>query len=82
MEQENQTLALQPDVPVKLPTMALRGLVIFPGMTLQFDVGRKKSILALANAMEENQLVFLVTQKDLEEGDPTEKDLYKMGVIL
>lgn len=81
MEQENQTLALQPDVPVKLPAMALRGLVIFPGMTLQFDVGRKKSILALANAMDENQLVFLVTQKELEEGDPTEKDLYKMGVI-
>ena len=49
----------------KLPVLALRGLVIFPGMMLQFDVGRKKSVAALTKAMEENQRILLVAQKDL-----------------
>lgn len=81
MDNENHTLTPQPDTPMKLPALALRGLVIFPGMTLQFDVGRKKSVLALASAMEDDQLVFLVTQKDLEEGDPKAGNLYQMGVV-
>ncbi|MDD3228482.1 MAG: endopeptidase La [Oscillospiraceae bacterium] len=64
-----------------LPALILRGLVIFPGMMLQFDVGRKKSILALSKAMEENQMVFLVTQKDLSLDDPGPDDLYTVGVV-
>lgn len=64
-----------------LPTLILRGLVIFPGMMLQFDVGRKKSVLALGKSMEENQLIFLVAQRDLTEEDPSAEDLYTMGVV-
>ncbi|MCH3972037.1 MAG: endopeptidase La [Oscillospiraceae bacterium] len=64
-----------------LPTLVLRGLVIFPGMMLQFDVGRKKSVLALGKSMEEGQLIFLVTQKDLSVDDPGKDDLYSIGVI-
>lgn len=65
----------------QIPALALRGLVIFPEMMLQFDVGRKKSVAALQAAMEQNQLIFLVAQKDLSEDDPGPEDLYEMGVV-
>ncbi|HEX3038444.1 MAG TPA: endopeptidase La [Oscillospiraceae bacterium] len=64
-----------------LPVLALRGLVIFPEMMLQFDVGRKKSVSALDAAMEKDQLIFLVAQKDLSDNEPSEDQLYKMGVV-
>ena len=66
---------------VTMPALALRGLVIFPGMLLQFDVGRRKSILALEKAMEEDQLIFLVAQKNLSDNDPSGKEIYTMGVV-
>ena len=75
----NQTTELEQ--PKVLPALVLRGLVIFPGMLLQFDVGRKKSVLALGKAVEEDQLIFLVAQKDLSEDDPGEKGLYSVGVV-
>ena len=64
-----------------MPVIALRGLVVFPGMSVQFDVGRKKSILAVNQAMDINQTVFLVAQKDLETSDPKQEHLHKVGVI-
>ncbi len=66
---------------IQLPVLALRGLVIFPGMLLQFDVGRKKSILALSKAMEENQQILLVAQKDIGEDDPDSSQVYYTGVV-
>lgn len=65
-----------------VPLLALRGLVIFPGMHLHFDVGRRKSILALNEAMGEEQLLYLVTQKDMTTDDPGIDDLYEMGVVV
>ena len=64
----------------RMPALALRGLVIFPEMMIQFDVGRKKSILALADAMERDQTIFLVAQRDLGDNDPGFKQMYSMGV--
>lgn len=64
-----------------LPVLALRGLVLFPGMILQFDAGRKKSILALHEAMEQNQTIFLVAQRDLEDNDPDSEQVFQIGVI-
>lgn len=64
-----------------LPVLAVRGLVFFPGMMLQFDVVRKKSVLAVSQAMEQDRLIFLVTQVNLSENEPTGDDLYKVGVI-
>ncbi len=64
-----------------MPTVALRGIVLFPGMRFHFDVGRKKSIAAVKEAMALNQQVFLVTQKDIKAEDPIDGDLYEMGVI-
>lgn len=62
-----------------LPLLALRGLVVFPGMLLHFDVGRKKSILALNEAMGGDQTIFLVTQKDIADDDPDQSQLYSVG---
>ena len=65
-----------------LPVLALRGLVVFPGTVLSFDVGRKKSAAALKYAMERNQLVFAVAQKDLYVESPENDDLYEMGCVI
>lgn len=64
-----------------IPTVALRGIVVFPGMRLHFDVGRKKSIAAIKEAMNGDQKLFLIAQKDISVGDPMESDLFDMGVI-
>ena len=64
-----------------MPVLAIRGLVFFPGMMLQFDVARKKSILAASEAVEKDRLIFLVTQTNLSEHEPVGEDLYKIGVI-
>lgn len=64
-----------------LPMLALRGLVIFPGMLLHFDVGRKRSILALNEVMSADQTIFLVTQTDISEDEPDEDRLYAVGVV-
>ena len=65
----------------KLPLLPLRGLSIFPYMVLHFDVGREKSIRALEEAMINDQLIFLVTQKDAHTDLPTTEDFYSVGTI-
>lgn len=65
----------------RLPVLALRGLNVFPAMTVHFDVGRKKSIRAVEEAMRTDQEIFLVTQKSVEIDDPGEKDLYTIGTV-
>lgn len=64
-----------------MPAVALRGLVVFPDMFIHFDVGREKSINALRKAMDTDQEIFLVTQKDISIDDPAYADLYEIGVI-
>jgi ATP-dependent Lon protease len=66
---------------LRLPTIAIRGLVMFPKMVLHFDVARQKSILALNRAMQGNQKIFLVTQKNSRVENPTKEDLYTVGVV-
>lgn len=65
----------------RLPVIALRGLTVFPNATTHFDVGREKSVKALDRAMNTNQRVFLVTQRDIRQDDPGFDDLYEMGVV-
>jgi len=69
------------DGKLTLPTIALRGLSIFPNMVLHFDIGREKSIKALEKAMIMNQHVYLVTQKNENTELPTEEDIFKIGTI-
>ena len=66
---------------IELPIIPLRGLVVFPDMVLHFDVGRKKSVEALKNAMQANQKVFLVCQKDASVDDPNINEMYDVGVV-
>ncbi len=67
--------------PVSLPMLPLRGLMVFPHMVLHFDVGRKKSIAALEQAMLSDQRIFLVAQRDMDVDDPTVEDIYHVGTI-
>lgn len=64
-----------------LPLLPLRGLTVFPYMILTFDVGREKSIRALDDAMLNNQMIFLVTQKDAKNDSPGEEDVYRVGTV-
>ncbi len=66
---------------IQMPVLALRGVVVFPKTVASFDVGRKKSINALKYAMEKNQLIYLVTQKDFYTENPQKEDLYKIGCV-
>lgn len=75
MNESNENLFLE------LPIIPLRGIVIFPKMVLHFDVGRKKSIKALQKAMDDDQKVFLVCQKDASVDEPNIDDMYDVGVI-
>ena len=64
-----------------LPVVALRGLVVFPGAQIHFDVGRPKSIAAFKAAMAGDRTVFLTCQKQIETDDPAADDLFNVGVI-
>jgi ATP-dependent Lon protease len=69
------------DSPLVLPVLSLRGLVLFPEMLLQFDVGRKKSILALNAAMKNNQTIFLAVQTDIREEEPALENHCPVGLV-
>lgn len=64
-----------------LPTIALRGLTVFPNVMIHFDVGREMSIRALEESMTTGQPVFLVAQKDITVEKPGEEDLYTIGTL-
>ena len=67
---------------IKMPVIALRGLVIFPEMLISFDVGRQKSADSLKYAMEHDRLIFAVTQKEIHVNDPKDEDIYEVGCAL
>lgn len=64
-----------------LPVLALRGLAVFPDQTVHFEVGRKKSVLALEEAMKKDQNLLLIPQKDITVDDPGVEDLYQIGTV-
>lgn len=66
---------------MRLPMLPLRGLMVFPYMVIHFDVGRRRSLAALENALTEDDSVFLVAQRDANEDDPAQEDLYPVGTI-
>ena len=67
--------------PGYLPVLALRGLTIFPGCILSFDVEREISIRALERAMERDQYIFLAAQRETSTDQPGERDLYSVGTM-
>lgn len=64
-----------------LPVVALRGLAILPGTLIHFDINREKSIGAVNSAMENDQKVLLISQKDADIDEPALDDLYEVGTI-
>ena len=64
-----------------LPTLALRGLAVYPKMMVHFDVGREMSIKALEEAMSKNQYIFLVAQKDIRVEMPDKNQLFSIGTV-
>lgn len=66
---------------INMPAVALRGLTILPGMIAHFDVSRERSLRAIEEAMEQDQRIYLVTQSNVDREDPTQEDLYRMGIV-
>ncbi len=64
-----------------MPAVALRGLTIFPHMIIHFDLSRDRSILAVQQALMEEQKLFLVTQKNSDVEEPKQEDLYDIGTV-
>ena len=64
-----------------LPVLPVRGLPVFPYMIIHFDVGREGSIRAVEEAMVENQHIFLLAQKDIDEASPDTDGLYDVGTV-
>src|SRR5690625_7570723 len=65
----------------ELPLITLRGITVYPSLTMNLDVGRKKSVKAIEAAMEQNKEILLVSQKDLMNNEPNVEDIYNVGVI-
>ena len=69
------------DIILQLPAVALRGMVILPGMMVHFDISRPRSIHAVEQAMMEDEKIFLVAQRDPDTDEPTQEELFNIGTI-
>ena len=68
-------------LPLCLPVLPTRGVVVFPQNIVNLDVGREKSTRAIEHAMKHDRKIFIVTQKDIQVADPGFQDLYTVGVV-
>ncbi|MES2964605.1 MAG: LON peptidase substrate-binding domain-containing protein, partial [Bdellovibrionota bacterium] len=69
------------DVPETLPMLPVRDIVVFPYMILPLFVGREASIRSVEEALAKNRLIFLASQKEITEENPTEETIYTVGTI-
>jgi len=74
-------MELNKEININLPVLALRGLTVYPGLMMSFDVERSQSVAALNKALKTDQLVFLATQKDVSVDAPEADDIYHVGVV-
>ena len=68
-------------IPSELPVLPLRDIVIYPFMIVPLFVSRDKSIRAVDEALSQNRMIFLVSQKDVDKEDPTKDDLFTVGTV-
>ncbi len=66
----------------RMPVLALRGMTAFPNTVMHFDVGREKSVRAIEKAMSTDQKLFLVTQLNVMDDDPSFDQLYTVGTVV
>lgn len=69
------------EIPESLPMLPVRDIVVFPYMILPLYVGRESSIRAVEEALAKNRLIFLASQKEITEDNPTEETIYGVGTI-
>lgn len=69
------------DIPETLPMLPVRDIVVFPYMILPLYVGREASIRAVEESLSKNRLIFLASQKEITEENPTENSIYRIGTI-
>lgn len=72
---------LSPEIEKTYPLLPMRGLSIFPGMLINFDVIRERSVAALDMALEADRTIFIVAQRDISQEIPAQKDLYDIGTL-
>lgn len=65
----------------ELPMLPLRGVLVFPYTVIHLDVGRKKSITAIEEAMLESKEIFLATQKEAQTDEPEDDDIFEVGTV-
>ncbi len=68
-------------IPPELPVLPLRDIVIYPFMIVPLFVSRDRSIKAVDEALSQNRMILLVSQKDVDKEEPTQEDLYKVGTV-
>ncbi len=68
-------------IPSELPVLPLRDIVIYPFMIVPLFVSRDKSIKAVDEALTQNRMIMLVSQKDVDKEEPTQEDLYTVGTV-
>lgn len=66
---------------LKLPVLPLRDVVVYPHMVVPLFIGREKSVRALDAAMASDRMIYLVTQRNAQDDEPDEKQLYSLGTI-
>lgn len=72
--------AVMPKAP-SYKMVALRGMTVFPGQTLHFEIGRDKSLTAVESAVANRENIFLVMQLDASTSNPSERDIYRVGTL-
>ena len=71
----------QMQIPTELPVLPLRDIVIYPFMIVPLFVSRDRSIHAVEEALSQNRMIMLVSQKDVNKEEPAQEDLYKVGTV-
>ena len=78
---ENENKTCESEMVYGIPSLALRGRVLFPNIFAPIEVGRAKSLSAIKTAINTNKLLFVVAQKDIKVDNPNLSDLYKIGTV-
>src|SRR5690349_1320381 len=78
---EGEAADAQMLIPDELPVLPLRDIVIYPFMIVPLFVSRDRSIRAIDEALSQNRMILLVSQKDVDKEEPTQEDLYKVGTV-
>jgi ATP-dependent Lon protease len=78
---EAVTDEIQMQIPSELPVLPLRDIVIYPFMIVPLFVSRDKSIRAVDEALSQNRMIMLVSQKDVDKEEPSQEDLFKVGTV-